>query len=96
MNSTVWSVSLDPCCAIFIVDNRDQSGIRLAYYDALNGTNQAHGHMDAAKLMSADAVDAKIDAANSHNDPHHVRHCFDYLRQALMVCLPFLRAKCQR
>ena len=22
-----------------------------------------------------------------HDDPHHVRHCFDYLRQALMVCL---------
>ena len=66
-----------------------QSGIRLAYYDALNRTSQARSQEDGTESLGSEAEDAEIDAANAHNDPHHVRHCFDYLRQALMACLPF-------
>lgn len=49
----------------------------MAYYGALNKTH--HGEDTSNE-------DAAVDAANAHNDPHHIRHCFDYLRQALMVC----------
>ncbi|KAF7867203.1 hypothetical protein EAF04_005286 [Stromatinia cepivora] len=46
------------------------NGIRLAYYAALTKTHE------------------KSDAGNSshsgHDDPAHIRHCFDYLRHALM------------
>jgi len=59
------------------------SGIRLAYYDALNETYNQDFSPSAASLDYT-SPDAQVDAANSHKDPHHIRHCFDYLRQALM------------
>ena len=62
-----------------MADREPQHGIRSAYYEALSSPPLA------ARGESADS-DAATDAANAHNDPHHVRHCFDYLRQALMVC----------
>jgi len=58
------------------------SGIRNAYYEALNPSNASHAQDQFTGRAVLD--DAKIDAANRHNDPHHIRHCFDYLRQALM------------
>lgn len=56
------------------------NGIWNAYYDALNQTHRGNG----SQQTSIDDEDAKIDSSNEHNDPHHVRHCFDYLRHALM------------
>lgn len=43
--------------------------LRISYYAALNGT--------ITEMQ-------KTDDPNKRPDPHHVRHCFDYLRQALM------------
>jgi len=43
--------------------------LRIGYYAALNGDLAAMQH---------------IHDHNKRPDPHHVRHCFDYLRQSLM------------
>ncbi|KAF1815938.1 hypothetical protein P152DRAFT_202628 [Eremomyces bilateralis CBS 781.70] len=43
--------------------------LRIAYYTALQGhPSHPTSHADH----------------NEHDDPHHVRHCFDYIRQSLM------------
>ena len=54
-----------------------QSAIRLGYYAALGETN-VHEFEDSTD------PDAALDVLNTHVDPSHVRHCFDYLRQTIM------------
>lgn len=43
--------------------------LRISYYAALDGTIAEMQH---------------VHDHNKRPDPHHIRHCFDYLRQALM------------
>jgi len=59
------------------------SGIRLAYYAALAKDEQPntdiHDHHDSLNPRKP------LQAQNhEHSDPAHIRHCFDYLRHALM------------
>lgn len=53
----------------------------MAYYNAVSHNLSAT--IPPAEHSSSKS-DAHLDALNAHNDPHHIRHCFDYLRQALM------------
>ena len=62
--------------SIFSGSSSIQSGIRMAYYEAMN-------QMSEHNVPRADS-DALVDSINAHTDPHHIRHCFDYLRHALM------------
>ena len=55
-----------------------QSAIRLGYYAALGEANVHDFDEDSTD------PDAALDVLNTHVDPSHVRHCFDYLRQTLM------------
>ena len=54
-----------------------QHGIRVTYYTALHRL----GHVDGT---ASAADDAFLEAVGARTDPEHMRHCFDYLRRALM------------
>lgn len=51
------------------------NSLRVAYYGALAADPQD----EASREHGGDR--------NDHDDPHHVRHCFDYLRQSLMCAV---------
>ena len=64
-----------------------KSAIRLGYYSAL-------GDADTHYPEDSTDPDPVLDALNTHVDPNHVRHCFDYLRQTLITSRRTLTSRC--
>ena len=74
-----------------------QHGIRTAFFTSTYLLRKSHSHSPSPSTHDRPSLDNKFtpnpfleaslanpETGSHHLNPHHVAHCFDYLRQALM------------